>query len=227
MFGVFFANHPDLRRILTDYGFEGHPFRKDFPLSGYVEVSSLHPRIWLLSDWCENAGGKRADNIFPHKMHKSSLNLYPSLEELWYSVLGWRFFWPKNLERMNFLHFISLLTEVSSLLPSVVFDLRECWSCFCRCVMMTRWSVWWLSPLSCRRSSGSLIWTHPGRFSQHIARPKRLRPNWRLARPPRKSDVITMFISVIHQNNRAWNIYVNTNTNKLKWKKDLLYSWVL
>jgi len=38
MFGVFFTNHPDLRRILTDYGFEGHPFRKDFPLSGYVEV---------------------------------------------------------------------------------------------------------------------------------------------------------------------------------------------
>lgn len=38
MFGVYFANHPDLRRILTDYGFEGHPFRKDFPLSGYVEV---------------------------------------------------------------------------------------------------------------------------------------------------------------------------------------------
>jgi len=37
MFGVFFANHPDLRRILTDYGFEGHPFRKDFPLTGYVE----------------------------------------------------------------------------------------------------------------------------------------------------------------------------------------------
>ncbi|KAG8181286.1 hypothetical protein JTE90_022224 [Oedothorax gibbosus] len=38
MYGVYFANHPDLRRILTDYGFEGHPFRKDFPLSGYVEV---------------------------------------------------------------------------------------------------------------------------------------------------------------------------------------------
>lgn len=38
MFGVFFFNHPDLRRILTDYGFEGHPFRKDFPLTGYVEL---------------------------------------------------------------------------------------------------------------------------------------------------------------------------------------------
>jgi NADH-quinone oxidoreductase subunit C len=38
MFGVFFKNHPDLRRILTDYGFKGHPLRKDFPLTGYIEV---------------------------------------------------------------------------------------------------------------------------------------------------------------------------------------------
>ncbi len=38
LFGIFFENHPDLRRILTDYGFEGHPFRKDFPLTGYVEA---------------------------------------------------------------------------------------------------------------------------------------------------------------------------------------------
>uniref|UniRef100_A0A1I8JNF7 NADH dehydrogenase [ubiquinone] iron-sulfur protein 3, mitochondrial n=1 Tax=Macrostomum lignano TaxID=282301 RepID=A0A1I8JNF7_9PLAT len=37
MFGVYFTNHPDLRRILTDYGFQGHPFRKDFPLVGYNE----------------------------------------------------------------------------------------------------------------------------------------------------------------------------------------------
>ncbi|MGV7209907.1 NADH-quinone oxidoreductase subunit C [Oxalobacteraceae bacterium A2-2] len=38
MFGILFENHNDLRRILTDYGFIGHPFRKDFPVSGYVEM---------------------------------------------------------------------------------------------------------------------------------------------------------------------------------------------
>lgn len=38
LFGIVFEGHPDLRRILTDYGFVGHPFRKDFPLSGYVEM---------------------------------------------------------------------------------------------------------------------------------------------------------------------------------------------
>ena len=38
LFGIFFEGHPDLRRILTDYGFKGHPFRKDFPLIGEVEM---------------------------------------------------------------------------------------------------------------------------------------------------------------------------------------------
>merc|ERR1712210_429346 len=38
MYGVFFKNHPNLKRILTDYGFEGYPLRKDFPLSGYLEM---------------------------------------------------------------------------------------------------------------------------------------------------------------------------------------------
>lgn len=58
LFGVVFSGQPDLRRILTDYGFEGHPMRKDFPLTGYVEVrydedrkSVVYEPVKLTQDW--------------------------------------------------------------------------------------------------------------------------------------------------------------------------------
>ncbi len=50
LFGIYFQNHPDLRRILTDYGFEGYPLRKDFPLSGYVEVRYDHIKKRVVVD---------------------------------------------------------------------------------------------------------------------------------------------------------------------------------
>jgi NADH:ubiquinone oxidoreductase subunit C len=60
LFGVLFSGHPDLRRLLTDYGFDGHPLRKDFPMTGYVEVRysasstslSSSPRNFARSIFC-------------------------------------------------------------------------------------------------------------------------------------------------------------------------------
>lgn len=55
MFGIFFANHMNLKRILTDYGFEGFPLRKDFPLSGYVELRYDDRQKRIISEYIELA----------------------------------------------------------------------------------------------------------------------------------------------------------------------------
>jgi NADH dehydrogenase (ubiquinone) Fe-S protein 3 len=66
MFGVFFKDHPDMRRILTDYGFTGHPLRKDFPLSGFTEVRYDYAKKRVISEplelsqefrWARGNGG--------------------------------------------------------------------------------------------------------------------------------------------------------------------------
>jgi len=53
MFGIFFFNHNNLRRILTDYGFEGYPLRKDFPLSGFVELRYDDSQKRIVTDFIQ------------------------------------------------------------------------------------------------------------------------------------------------------------------------------
>ena len=53
MFGIFFFNHSNLRRILTDYGFEGYPLRKDFPLSGFIELRYDDSQKRIVTDFIQ------------------------------------------------------------------------------------------------------------------------------------------------------------------------------
>ena len=64
MYGVFFKDHSNLRRILTDYGFEGHPLRKDFPLSGFIEVKYSDLRKRVLNEPLELAQEYRTFDFF-------------------------------------------------------------------------------------------------------------------------------------------------------------------
>jgi NADH/F420H2 dehydrogenase subunit C len=63
MNGIFFEGHPDLRRILTDYGFEGHPLRKDFPLSGYTETRYDDSQKRVISESIEMSQEYRVFNF--------------------------------------------------------------------------------------------------------------------------------------------------------------------
>jgi len=64
MYGIFFSNHSNLRRILTDYGFEGYPLRKDFPLSGFVELRYDDSQKRLVTDYIQLAQEYRTFDFF-------------------------------------------------------------------------------------------------------------------------------------------------------------------
>jgi len=64
MFGIFFINHSNLKRILTDYGFEGYPLRKDFPLSGYIELRYDERNKKIISEYIELAQEYRTFDFY-------------------------------------------------------------------------------------------------------------------------------------------------------------------
>ncbi|KAL1376728.1 hypothetical protein pipiens_004311 [Culex pipiens pipiens] len=83
MYGVFFANHPDLRRILTDYGFEGHPQRRDFPLTGYVELRYDDEKKRVVCEPLELAQEfRKFDLSAPWEQFPNFRNVNPATEEI-------------------------------------------------------------------------------------------------------------------------------------------------
>src|SRR6218665_4145203 len=91
MFGIFFFQHPDLRRLLTDYGFRGHPLRKDFPLTGYVELwysqfggRLVHLPVSLVQEFREYTY-----DIFRGKTFNARGFANAPLEESDFSLAGW------------------------------------------------------------------------------------------------------------------------------------------
>jgi NADH dehydrogenase (ubiquinone) Fe-S protein 3 len=77
MFGVFFKNHSNLKRILTDYGFEGYPLRKDFPLSGFIEMRYNETQKRVITESIELAQEYRTFKFLsPWEVKENSANTY-------------------------------------------------------------------------------------------------------------------------------------------------------
>lgn len=82
LFGVFFVDHPDLRRIMTDYGFDGHPLRKDFPMTGYTEIRYDEEKKRIVVEPLEMTQAFRNFRVSTTEQARSAKMLIYSREEL-------------------------------------------------------------------------------------------------------------------------------------------------